>query len=141
MFVFAFRIRALRHRAGLQPFFNQVAATALRAFLGNRLAPCHEIAFRIAIATVKRLPALGPALDYFAFRAIRAWNTDRLLLDVLASRVIAAGYELAIAAEFLHQIIAALWTLFFQRNVLALLSPDLFRRLALRVAGTGKKLS
>src|SRR6476659_4829392 len=95
LLVTAFGLWTAQHRAGLQPFLNQIRIAALGAFFRYRLAPGDEITIRVAAAAVKCLSALGAPLDNFTFRTLRALHSHGLLLDVLASRVIAASRELA----------------------------------------------
>src|SRR5262249_48010345 len=128
--------------AGLQPLLDQVAGAALGALFRNRLAPRNEVAVRVAAAAVKRLAALRAPLYYFAFRTVRAGNSDGLLLHVLALRLIAACGELSEAAVLQHQIVAALRAFLFQRHIgFLLLSADSLGGLAIRISGTGVELA
>src|ERR1700689_1874150 len=58
----ALAVRALRHRSRFQPLFDQVAGTAVGAFLLDRFSPRHEVAFRIAVTSIKCFSALGSPL-------------------------------------------------------------------------------
>src|SRR5579862_5690758 len=134
MLVLALVIRTLCDRSGLQPFFDQVARSALWALLVERLAPGDEVALRIAVAAVERLPALRTALHNLAFRAVRALHADRLLLDVFAVFVIAARGEFAEAAILDHQVLPASGAFFIERNVgFLLLTADLLGGFAIGI--------
>src|SRR5262245_33273416 len=140
--VLALLIWALQHRPALQPFLDQIRTAALRALLGDRFAPSDERAIGIAVASVKRLAALGAALDNFAFRAVRTFHPDGLLLDVLAGRVIAARGELAEPAGLENHLIVALRAGFIERHIGLLLCPaDGLGGLAIRISGACEKLA
>src|SRR5947209_6135193 len=96
-------IRTLPDRTRLQKLLDHVRVPAIRAFLRHRLAPRHEVTLRISIAPVERLALPRPPLHHLALRALGALHPDRLLLDVLARRVIAACRELAEAPALQHQ--------------------------------------
>src|SRR5205823_481487 len=102
-----------------------IRTAAVRAFLRHRLTPGDELAIGIPVAAVEGLTLLRSPLDDFAFAAIRTLYSDGLLLDILASRVIAARGEFAETAGLHYQMIAALRALLFQRDVgLLLRTPD-----------------
>src|SRR6476646_4456831 len=123
--------------------FQQVWATTLRACFRNRLVCRRELAVRIIRAAIERVPTAARLLFHqLAIRALRALHANKILLDVLAIRVSAAGDELAIAPVAQHQIAAAFGAEFFQRNVrhtLALIAPP--RGLAIRIASAGHELA
>src|ERR1700677_658182 len=68
--VLALAVRALGYAAGLQPFLDQVAGSAIGTLLGERLAPRHEVALRITVAAVERFAALGTPLHHLTFRTV-----------------------------------------------------------------------
>src|ERR1043166_724240 len=103
---FALAVGTLQRAARFQPFLEQVRAAAVGTFLGHRFGPCHEIAIRIAAATIERFTALRSPFHHFAFGAVGALHADGLLLDELTSRIIAARRELAVAPVLHHQIVA-----------------------------------
>src|ERR1019366_10305558 len=94
--------------AGLEPLFHQVGAAALGALFRYRFGPRHELAVRIPVAAVESLALARTTLGDLAFRALRAFHPDGLLLDVLARGVVAARREFAEAAALQHQVVAAL---------------------------------
>src|ERR1700722_18147679 len=141
LFELTLAVGTLRHRSRFEPLLNQVAGPAIRALLLDRLAPRHEIAVGIPVATEESLALLRPPLHHFAFRAVGAGNADGLLLHVFAFRIRAARRELAESPVLQHQIVAALRALSFQRPVRLLLRPaDLLRRLTIRITRAGVKL-
>src|SRR3954454_12859755 len=93
LLMFAVFVRTLPHGTRFQPFFDHVGVAAIRAFLLDGLAPRHKLAIGIAIAAIERFAFARSALQDFAFGAFRAFHADGLLLDVLASRIIAARGE------------------------------------------------
>ena len=109
VFLFAcFYIAALLVRADqLIAFFQHIAA-ALRAFLGRRFLPGHEIAFRIVFASIIFPSFFRLAQDHF-FSALRTRNTDlfQIRLRVLAVRESRAGEEFSVRAVFDHHVAAA----------------------------------
>jgi hypothetical protein len=130
----------LKKCARFQIFLDEIRIAAIRALLGDRPGPRHEIAIGVTVTAVKRLAALGSAFDYFAFRAFRAVYADCFLFHVFAGRVVAAGREFSESAVFLDQIIAALRTFFIQLYVgFFLRAADLLRGLAVGIAGAGVK--
>src|SRR5262249_28018455 len=121
----------------------QVRMAALGAFGGNGAIPGYEIAVGVADTAVESLAAAGAALGQLASAAfLWAGNTDGLLLDVLALGVIAARGEFAEAAVLDDHVVAALRTLFLERDIgFFLLAAHGLGSLAIRVAGAGVELA
>src|SRR6266404_3686334 len=140
---FARVIGTHQHAAGLEVFFQQIRAAALRARLGHWLVRRCELALGIVGAAVERVAATaGFLLHQLAFFIQRALYPDEILLDVLALRISAARDELAVASVAQDQIAAALRAGFFQRDVwhaLALIEPA--RGLAIRISSTCHELA
>src|SRR5262249_53205063 len=123
---------------------------ALRALLGDRPIPEHEVAIRIIRAPEEDLAATRLALDDLAalVGVLRALHARRLVFDVLALRVLGAGRELAVASLLDDEVRAAaraallenlIWLRGFEA---ALLRRDqLSRRLALGISGAGQELT
>src|SRR5450756_33749 len=137
--VFALGVRTLPHGARLEPLLHHIRAAALGTLLGHGLAPGDESAVGVAVAAVKRLALLGAALDDLALRALRAFDPDGLLLDVLAGGIIAACGELAEPAVLHDQVALALRALLIKGLILLLRAADLFGGLAIGVSGAGQE--
>src|SRR6267378_7754806 len=96
---------------------------ALRAGLRDGHVRGGEIAIRIARAAVENARASATALagaapaDEFAFIALRAFNAHGDWPRVLALRIAGAADELAEAAVFFHEAVAAKSALFVQRLI------------------------
>ena len=99
--------RTARPRRPAYCLFQHIAA-ALRAFLGRRFLPGHEIAFRIVFASIIFPSFFRLAQDHF-FSALRTRNTDlfQIRLRVLAVRESRAGEEFSVRAVFDHHVAAA----------------------------------
>ena len=106
-------------RAGLlRDFLQQDGVTAVGAGLGDGLLPRCEFAIGITAATIKCLFESRAAHHNFTRAAFfRAGNSQRFALHVFARGIIAARGELAVAAVFNHQVVAALGALFLQRLI------------------------
>src|SRR5205814_1209838 len=102
LLMLALDVRALPHRACLQPLLDHVRTAALGTLLLYGLAPRDELTIGVAIAAVESLALLRTPLNDFAFIALGTLDSDCLLLDVLTSRVVTARGELAEAARFQH---------------------------------------
>ena len=116
---------------------------AIRTGLLDRLVVDGELALRIPDATIENIAALAAApLGQFAFAALRAFDADSVLLDVLALREARAGHERAEASVAPDHFLAALRTFFAGRlrNGRLPFGMDGFRGLAVRVAGAGPEL-
>src|SRR5262245_54497482 len=134
----------------LGDLLGQEGCLALRALLRNRAVPEHEIAVRIVRAAEERLAPFRLALDDLAalVGVFRALDTSRLVLDVLALRVLGARSELALAPLLDDQVGAAARTQLFEdlirlRGAQASLlgRNELPRRLALRIARARQELA
>src|SRR5438270_14084238 len=123
--------------------FQKIRAAALRTWLRHRLVCRRKVAVRIVRASIESVAATARFLFHqLAIRALRALYTDEILLDVLAIRIAAAGYEFAVASMAQHHIAIALGAKFFQRNIrhaLALIKPP--RGLAIRISGASHELA
>src|SRR5439155_1703824 len=134
----------------LRRLLDEVRRPAFRTLLGDRPIPQDEVAVGIIRAAEEGLAPARLALDDLAALVGILWARDarRLVLDVLAFRIVRARGELAVAALLDHQIRSAARALLVENLIrfcgpqAALLGGDqLPRRLALGVAGAREELA
>src|SRR5688572_321896 len=128
----------------LRDLLRQERPVALRARLENGLVPQREVTLRIVRAAVEHLAA--PGLAHHDVAAVLGTDdAGRFELDVLALGVAGARRELAEAAGFDDEVLAAVRALLVEdlvrlRGADALLGrDDLPRRLALGIARAGEE--
>src|SRR5947209_12380415 len=106
---------------------QQVRAAALWTSLRHRLIGRGEIALGIIRAAIKRVaPAARLLLHQLAIGALRALYADKVLLDVLAFGIAAAGNKFPVAPVPQHHVAPAFRTNLFQWDIghaLALVQP------------------
>ena len=130
----------------LGDLLDQERRAAVRALLRHRPVPEREVAVRIVGAAEEHAAAARLALDDVA-AVFRAEDAGRLLLHVLAGRIVAARRELAEPALLEHEVRLALRALLVEDLIRLgggqplLGRDDLPRRLALGIAGAGEELA